>query len=99
MIRKFFRKRKVNAKKLISIILLSILEVITLLWWNDWEFTPAVFIPAIQFYLIFEKRDVWSKLSEKEKEEILLNKDDVENLIKGIGKLIGEGKNSTEILD
>lgn len=99
MIRELFKKIKINVKKLISVIIISILEVVMLLWWNDWVFTPAVFIPAIQLILIIEKSDVWSKLSEKEKEEILLSNEEVENLIKGVEFLIKKGKTSNEIFN
>lgn len=98
-IRKFFQKRKVSAKKLLTIILLTIAEIVIILWFNDWNVSPYLIAPFIQFVMILEKKDVWDKLTEKEKKEVMLDEDDVTGLIKGIERLIEEGKTSEEILD
>lgn len=98
-IRKFFQKRKINAKKLLTIILLTITEMIIILWINDWVISPFLLAPFIQFVMIFEKKDVWDKLTEKEKKEVMLDEDDVTGFVKGIERLIAEGKTSAEILE
>lgn len=75
------------------------MEVILLLWTNDWNFTAVALIPLIQLLLIFEKREQWAKLSEEEKEKVLLSEDDVICLIKGVEKLVGEGETADTILE
>ena len=64
-IRKFFQKRKISAKKLLTIIILTIIEIIIILWINNWELSPYMIAPFIQFVLILEKKDVWDKLTKK----------------------------------
>lgn len=97
-IRKFFQKRKVSAKKLLTIILLTITEMVIILWINDWAVSPYLLAPFIQFLAILEKKSVWDKLTEKEKKEVMLDEDDVTGLVKGIERLIEEGKTSDEII-
>ena len=96
--RKFLRKYKIKAKKLYTIIALSILEVILILWCNNWVPTPALLAPAIQFVLIFEYRDVWDKLSDKEKKELTLSEDELDKFVIGIEKEIKDGKSANDIL-
>lgn len=94
-----FKKYKVKAKKLYTIIMLSILEIILILWSNEWAFHIAIVPVFIQLAFIFENKDIWSRLTEKEKKEIMLAEEDIKKLIEGITKLLDEGKNSSEILD
>ena len=94
-----FSKWKIRAKNLKTIIALTILEIILILWYNDWKFHPVIIATLVQFSLIFERRDVWSRLTKKEKKEVLLDEDDVENFVKGVEVLIKKGKTSGEILE
>jgi len=98
-IKNFFRKIKISLKMLYWIAIITILEIVCLLWYNNWAFTPAIIIALIQFGLIIEKRDVWSKLNKKEKEEILLSNNEFENFIKGIYALFEAGKTTEEVLE
>lgn len=97
-IRKFFQKRKVSTKKLLTVILLTVAEIVIILWLNDWIASPYLIAPFVQFVMILEKKDVWDKLTEKEKKEVMLDEDDVTGLVKGIERLIEEGKSSEDIL-
>ncbi len=99
MIRKFFRKYKIKAKKLLTVIILTALEMVALLWYNNWQFSPVLIIPLIQFALIFEKKNMWSKLSDEEKEKVLLSEDDVSGLIRGVSILIKKGKSTEDIIE
>lgn len=65
-----FNKYKVKSKSFTVILILTIIEIIMVLWLNNWQFTPLIFPPFIQFVLIFENRDVWKKLSPKERENL-----------------------------
>lgn len=87
-IREIFRKYKIKAKKLYTIAAITILEVVMILWLSNWTPTPAIIPPFIQFVLIFENRDGWSKLSEKEKEELTLSEEDLDNFIRAITEKI-----------
>ena len=78
---------------------LTILEAVGLLWYNDWKFTWYVFLPLIQFILIFEKKEAWNKLSDEEKEKILLSEDDISGLVRGVEKLVKEGETADSILE
>ena len=92
------KKYKVKAKKLYTIIALTIIEMIAIVWWNSWIITPAILAPLIQFVAIFEHRDVWAKLSEEEKKEITLSEEDLDNFVKGVVRTIIDGKNIEDIL-
>lgn len=98
MIRKFIRKYKIKAKKLLTVIFISIIEIVLFLWSNNWMPSPIVLVPLIQLALIFEKKNVWARLTEKEKKEILLSESDVDNFVRGVEKLLESGKTSREIL-
>ena len=98
-IRKFFRKYKIKAKKIYTVVILTILEIVMILWYTNWVFTPMIFIPLIQFVAIFENRDVWKKLSEKEKKEIILSEDELDNFVKGIVESLSDGMTIDEILE
>lgn len=97
-IRSLFRKFKIRAKTLIFIGILTILEVVFLFWHNNWNFTIAAIIPLIQFILIFERREKWDKLSEEEKEKVLISEQTLDGFVKGIEKMINEGETSESIL-
>ena len=72
---------------------------IVLLWSNNWAYTPAIIPTFIQFALIFERREKWKKLSDEEKEKIMISEDDIVGLIKGIKMLIEEGYDSDSIVE
>ena len=95
---KTIRKYKIKAKKLYTVIFISIIEIIMILWWNSWAFTPAIFAPLIQLAMIFENRDVWKKLSKKEKEEITLTEEEFDDFVKGVVISIVDGLSTSEIL-
>ena len=99
MFREIFKKYKIRAKKFYTIIALSLLEIVLLIWYFNWEFNAYVVIPLIQFVLMFEKRDIWAKLTEKEKEELLLSEVDIYNFIEGVKKLTKKNKTTKEIVD
>ncbi len=86
-LRKWIRKYKFKAKKFIYITLLSIVEILLLLWGNDWQYTHAIFAVLIQYVLIFEK-----KVDE-------LKEGDLKSFLKGVMKLLKDGKTSDEILE
>ena len=90
---------KVKAKKLYTVIILTIIEMIGIVWLSNWIITPAVLIPLVQFVAIFENRDVWKKLSKKEKEEITLTEEELDSFVKGIYNTIIEGKSLEDLLD
>lgn len=98
-IRSFFRKIKIKAKTFIFILGLTILEVILLISGNDGVFELYHLIPLIQLGLIFERRDQWSKLSEKEKEKVLISDNDLLGLVLGIEKLVKEGDSADIIVE
>lgn len=81
---KFIRKYKIKAKKIYTVILLTILEIIGIIWLNNWVITPVILVPLIQFVAIFEHRDVWKKLSEEEKAEITLTELELDNFVRVI---------------
>ena len=97
--RKIFKKYKIKAKKLYTVIALTLLELFIIFVCNDYQPHLAMIAPLVQFCLIFEKRDIWTRLSEKEKKEILLDEEDVDNFVIGVEKLIKKGKTSGEILE
>jgi len=99
MISNFIRKYKIKAQKFLTIILLTIIEIILILWLNDWVFTKVMFAPFIQFVMMFEQKDVWSKLTEKEKEEILLSETDVSKFVEAIKNWLKSGKSVQDIKD
>lgn len=98
-LRKLFKKWKVKLSSFLLVSLLTILEVILILWCNNWAFSPAIVPIFVQYIMIFEHRDIWKRMTKKEKEEVMLSEDDVGNLIIGIEKLLKEGKTGKEILD
>ena len=93
------KKYKVKAKKLYTVILLTIIEMIGIVWLSNWIITPAILIPLVQFIAIFEHRDVWKKLSKKEKAEITLTEEELDLFVKGIYNTILEGKSLEDLLD
>ena len=96
--RGIFRKYKIKAKKLYTIILLTILEMFMILWISNWVPNPYMLVPFVQFIAIFENRDVWSKLSEDEKKEITLSEDELDKFVIGIEKQIKKGISVEDIL-
>jgi len=97
-IRSYFRKFKIRAKTFYFIICLTVLEVILLLWSNDWAYTPAIIPVFIQFALIFERREKWKQLTDEEKEKIMISENDITGLVKGIESLFKEGYDSDTII-
>lgn len=97
-IRSIFRKIKIRARTLLFISILTFLEVIALLGNNDWKFTWVAFIPLIQFVLIFERKDIWNKLSQVEKEKVLISEDTLTGLVLGVEKLLQEGDSVKKII-
>ena len=97
-IRNIFRKYKIKAKKLYTIIALTILEMVMILWYGNWIPTPIILIPLIQFVAIFENKDIWSRLSEDEKKEITLSEDELDNFVIGIENKIKQGISIEDIL-
>jgi len=97
-LRNIFKKFKIKSKSFIVVTILTIIEIVLILWCNDWIFTPAIVPIFIQYIMIFEKRDVWDRLSEKEKKEIMIDEDDITKLIKGIEKLLDEGQTAEDII-
>ena len=97
-LREIFRKYKIKAKKIYTVIILTIIEIVMILWFNSWVPTPMIMIPLVQFVAIFEHRDVWKKLTEKEKSEITLSEEELDNFIKGIIENVLEGKSVEEII-
>ena len=97
-IHSFFRKLKIRLKTFIFITILTILEVVCLLWFNDWKFTFSAILPLFQLILIFEKKDIWNKLSDEEKEKILLSEDELLAFIEVVEKLSRKGDNADTIL-
>lgn len=93
------RKYKIKAKKLLTVILLSIIEIVWLLWANNWVPSPVILAPLIQFAFIIEKKKVWSKLSEKEKEKILISEDTLLGLVKGVIVLNENGIEADSIVE
>jgi hypothetical protein len=98
-IRSFFRKIKIRLKRFILITVLTFIEVFLLLWHHDWEFTLATAIPLIQLILIFDKKDVWEKMSEEERERVLLSEDDFIGLVRGIIDLANQGEDADSIVE
>ncbi len=98
-LRNLFRKWKIKAKTFWTILAITIIEVGLILWCNNWMPSPAIIPPFIQFILIFENRDVWAKLSEKEKEELTLSEDDVSNFVKGVEQKLKTGITVEEIIE
>ena len=98
-IRKFIRKFKIGAKKLLTVIVISIIEIIWLLWANDWVATPILFAPLVQLALIIEKKKIWSSLSDKEKEKILISEDTLSGLVKGVIVLSKNGDDADSIVE
>lgn len=94
-----FKNLKIKAKTFWFIAAITALEIIILLWCNNWQFTPAIIPTFIQFLLVIDHKDVWKKLSDEEKEKVLLSEDDVEGFVRGVKKLCEEGKSTQEILD
>jgi hypothetical protein len=99
MVKKLFKKYKIKAKKFYTVVILSIIEIFLILWASNWQFTLAIIPVGIQLAFIFEQRDIWARLSEEEKKEVLLSEIEVEALIKGIEKLVKDGRSSSEILE
>jgi len=97
-LREFFRRYKIKAKTFWTILIITIAEIGLILWCNNWMPTPAMIPPFIQFILIFENRDVWAKLSEKEKEELTLSEDDVSNFVRGVEQKLKTGITVEEII-
>ena len=95
---KFIRKYKVRAKKLWTVIVLTIIEIIGIIWLSGWIITPAILMPLAQFVAIFEHKDVWEKLSKKEKAEITLSEEDLDNFVKGIIESIIDGLSIEDLL-
>lgn len=102
-IREYFKKLKVSANKLIFVIILSIIELVCLLYYFHWIITPenilAILAPLIQIGLIFERKDKWATMSEDERKDVLLSEDDITSLLKAVQILICLGKNPEEILE
>jgi len=98
MIRKFLKKFKIKSKKLLTVFILSIVEIVLILWWNSWIFTPAVFATIVQLGFILEKKDIWERLTEDEKKDILLTGDELDSFIRGVAKLINEGKTADDVI-
>ena len=86
-LRKWIRKYKFSAKKFIWITILSILEILLLLWGNNWQYNHAILAVLIQYVLIF-----------KRKIEVL-KEGDIKSFIKGVITLLEDDKNSEEILE
>lgn len=97
-IRSFFRKLKIRVKTFLFITILTILEVILLFWKNDWKPTFIMLLPLVQYVLIFEKKAKWDKLSDEEKEEVLISEDNIIGLVRGVEKLVGEGETADSIM-
>lgn len=93
-----FKKYKVKAKKFYTILFITILEIIMILWLNDWRLSPVMIPPFIQFILMFENRDLWSKMTEEEKEELTLSEEELSNFVKNIIKNKEKGLTAEEIL-
>lgn len=102
-LRNLFKKWKIKLKSFILVTILTVVEIglVLLIAYltKNWETAFAIIPTLVQYIMIFEKRDVWERLTDKEKEEIMLSEDDVSGLILGIEKLIGEGKTGKEVLD
>lgn len=98
-IRSYLRKFKIRAKSLYFVILLTFLEVVLFLWWNNWVFTPAIIPAFIQLGFIIEKKEKWKTLSEEEKNKILISEETVVGFVKGIIELVGEGNDSDTIIN
>ena len=96
--RGIFRKYKIKAKKLYTVIFLTILEMFMILWISNWVATPLILVPFIQFIAIFENRDVWKKLTDDEKKEITLSEDELNKFVIGIEKQIKKGISVEDIL-
>ena len=96
--RGLFRKYKIKAKKLYTVIFLTILEMFMILWISNWVATPLILVPFVQFIAIFENRDVWKKLTEKEKKEITLSEEELNNFVYNIESKIKKGMSSEDIL-
>ena len=97
-IRNIFRKYKIKAKKLYTIIALTILEMVMILWYNNWVLAPVILIPLIQFVAIFENKDIWSRLSEDEKKEITISENELDSFVIGIENKIKQGISVEDIL-
>ncbi len=96
---KGFNKYKVKANKFYTILIITIVEILLILWLSNWQFSPAIIPPFIQFLLIFENRDVWSRLSNEEKEDLTLTESDITNFVIGIEKKLSKGKSVEQILE
>ena len=83
---RWIRKYKFKVKKFIYITILSIIEVLLLLWGNDWRFSYAIYAVLVQYILIFEK-----KIDE-------LKEGDIKLFIKGVIELFKDGKDFDDIL-
>ena len=86
-LRKWLRKFKFSAKKFVWITILSVVEIILLLWGTGWQYTPAIYAVIIQYFAVFKR-----KVEE-------LKEDDIKLFIKGIFELFKEGKDADEILE
>lgn len=93
------KKYKIKAKRIYTIILLTIMEMFLILWIGDWIPTPVILVPLIQFIAIFENRDTWAKLTEKEKEEFTLSEDELDSFVIGIVSELALGKKLSDILE
>ena len=96
--RSLFKKYKVKAKKLYTIILLTIIEMVMIVWYNNWVPTPMMLIPLVQFIAIFENRDICKKLTEEEKKEITLSEEELDSFVYNIESKIKKGMSSEDIL-
>ena len=93
-----FKKYKIKAKKLYTIIALSVLEIVVMLYFNSWVFTPAIFAVLLQFFMILENKDIWKRLTDDEKKELTLSEDEIDNFVKGIADELANGITVEEIL-
>lgn len=98
MFKKIFKKYKINAKKFGTVVFVSILEIVLILWLNNWMLTPALIPLIVQIALIFERKDIWGKMTRKEKEELFLSEEELKNFIQAVLKRKEEGKTVNEII-
>jgi len=98
-IKTLIKKYKIKAKKLYTIIALTIIEMFLIFWGCNWIIKPAIMVPLVQFVAIFENRNVWTKLTEEEKKEITLSEEELDSFVIGIVDELASGAKIANILE